>query len=913
MMPRLYAQARSRTRSWVRSWSRSWAPSWAPSWVRALLHHRQSAEDAAEELRFHIDAYAADLIAAGASPKEAHRRAAAALGHPANHGERYREALALRLWDEVWGDVRYGLRGLRRNPGFAAIAILSLGLAIGTATAMFSVIYAAVLDAFPYANADRIVNLMVEPPAGSAPAGSPVTLSETQYKLFRHAPPFEDALGIGIMSIGLGRETGSQTIQAAFLTPNAAGFLQVPARYGRGLVPSDGGMGAPPPNVVVLSYKYWRSQYGADPAAVSRKVHIGDTAYTIVGVMPPRFTIGSNPDVYMPFSQFSSPHSHMRVLAKLKPGVTPAQAAAAILPMMRVFARDDPAAFPDHFHIRMQTLRESYTSTSQFVRSLPMLLLSVGMLLLIGCVNCSVLMLARGTVRQSEFALRAAVGAARARIVRQLLVESLTLSLLGSALGIALSYIFARLPLQLAHSLFPSETVIRTNLPVLGAAVSIAMLTGLLFGFYPALRASRPHIAQVLQARNRRTASVTNHKPLRILIGMQIALTLVLLTVAGATATGFLNIVRLHLGFNPKNIAIVNVAFGLPAPWAKRIATLDAAQAALAAAPGAVSVALSGGAMPPNGGFPATVQLVGNSVLNGVQIHELDVSPGYFQTLQIPLLAGRIWTVSDAHQGIPLAVVNQAFVQRFSPNQSILGRLVRLPKVNLRKPSEGVAYSPAFTAPQFAITGVVADSVNDGLDHPVQPELYLNEGAMPGTGGWFFVRTRLDPQQSMRTLRHALAPFYQGNYVVVLPDSLQQILESEPAWQQQRLVAALFGIYAAIALVLALVGLYSVVEYISLQRRSEFGIRIALGAGRGHILWLVLRGNLLLIACAAAVGLLLSLLVRQGVGRWLAGSSQNPSILVAAAALLALVAMAACIFPAYRASHVNPNEALRAE
>jgi predicted permease len=893
LLPRLYASAQS--------------------WARALFHQGRAAQDAEEELRFHIEAYAADLAAQGVPPVEAHRRAAAALGQPANQGERHREAIALRLLDEVRGDIRYGLRGLLRNPGFAAIAILSLGLAIGTATAMFSVVYATILDVFPYANADRIVDLMVEAPPGQVEWDAPAYLSEAQYKLFRRAAPFEDALGIGIMSVSLDQETGRQTLQVALLTPDAAGFLQVPARYGRGLVTSDGGIGDPVPNVLVLSYKYWRSQYGSDPAAVGRKVRLGKTNYTIVGVMPSRFTIGSSPDVYMPFSQFSTPHSRMTVLAKLKPGVTSAQATAAILPTMRSFARQDPAAYPDHFHIRMQTLRESYTSSSRFVRSLPMLLLSVGILLLIGCVNCSVLLLARSTVRQHEFALRAAVGATRMRMVRQLLVESLTLSLLGSLLGIALSYFLARLPLQLAPSLFPSETVIRTSLPVLAVVVGIAMLSGLLFGFFPALRAARPHIAQVLQAGNRRSTSGTAHKPLRILIGIQIALTLVLLTVAGATATGFLNIVRLRLGFNPNNIAIVNVAFGLPSPWTKRIATLDAVRAALRATPGVVSVAVSGGAIPPDGGFTQTMQMVGKSVPNGVQIRELDVSPDYFQTLQIPLLAGRIWTASDAHLGLPLAVVNKSFAQRFSPGRSILGQVVRLPQVHIHKPSEFDAFSPAFTVPQFEITGVVADALNDGLNKPVQPELYINQGAMPSPGGWFFVRTRVDPQQSMRALRHALAPFYNGNYVVVLPDSLQRNIESQPEWQQQRLVAALFGIYAAIALTLALVGLYSVVEYISLQRRGEFGIRLALGADRGNILWLVLRGNLLLIAYAATAGLLLSLLARRGIERWLTGSSQNPSILFAAAALLAAVSTAACVFPAYRASRVNPNEALRAE
>jgi hypothetical protein len=285
--------------------------------------------------------------------------------------------------------------------------------------------------------------------------------------------------------------------------------------------------------------------------------------------------------------------------------------------------------------------------------------------------------------------------------------------------------------------------------------------------------------------------------------------------------------------------------------------------------------------------------------------------------MQIPVLQGRVWNEAEGHQGLPLAVVNEAFVRRFSPGRSVLGRRVRLAGIDPSKPLEGYAlgyaFSPSMTVPEVQIVGVVGDAINDGLGKPVLPNIYLNANAFLGTGSWFLVRTQGEPQQYLRSIEHALRQNGAKNYVLVSQYSLKELVEREDTWGQQRLIAVLFGIFAAISLLLALVGLYSVAEYVVAQRRAEFGIRMALGAQREQILWLALRSNIVLILGGGVVGLLLSLLLRGEFEKWAAASSRSPEIVVWAAAVMVAVAIGACLVPARRAARIEPYEALRTE
>ena len=889
-------------------------------WWRAIAHRSRVSREVEQEFRFHIDVYANDLVRQGMPPAEAERKARIDLGQPDVQGEKYRTAIGLRAWDEVWADLRYGIRGLLRNPGFATVAIVSLALSIGMATAMFSLVHAVLLDVYPYADSDRTVNPIVFDPAHPNDWDWFV-LNRAQFRTYRSSPMFEDVLGQANFTVQLQQDDGESQALMVALTANAAPFLKVKPLIGRGLQPSDGDYGDPAPNIAVLGYRFWLKQFG-DASVLGRKLTfstgiLGQKAQpvTIVGVMPERFTLGGPPDFYIPMSQVTFPDVRIIPFAKLKRGVTPQQASTAVDPMVHEFARQDSRMYPKVFETRLQPLIKGFTDRSKFVRSLPILFLAVAMLLLIGCANCSILLLARGTARTHEFALRAAIGASPFRLVRQLLVECLVISLLGSCLGVILSYFLARLPLQLADNLFPTESVVRVDVSVLAFSVVVATAAGMLFGLWPALRFSRPQIAQTLQKSSRRTATRSGQASLRRLIGGQITLTFILLAIAGAAVTGFIRLTRTPLGYEPTN---TTYAVGISPQadtknWADRVARNLHMRDAVAAIPGVISVSTTEDFPPGTADdrFPP-FQIVGDPANQATTARQSRVDADYFSVLQIPLVSGRIWTEEEGRLGLPLAVVNQAFVRKYSPNRSILGRTIRLTEIVQEAVTYGALRSPAFTGDEVQVVGVTADVVNGGLGRPVLPNIYINIDTLFLGSPALLLRTQGDPSQYTATLRHTLHEA-GAKYIYVSTYSLEEMVKRDETWRRERLTAVLFGIFAVAALALALVGLYSVVAYLVAQRTQEFGIRIALGATRGNILWLVLRGNIRVIISGTAIGLILSLLVRRESERWLEGTPQTPALMFGAAALLVLVAIVACLSPAARAAMTQPNDVLHAE
>lgn len=328
--------------------------------------------------------------------------------------------------------------------------------------------------------------------------------------------------------------------------------------------------------------------------------------------------------------------------------------------------------------------------------------------------------------------------------------------------------------------------------------------------------------------------------------------------------------------------------------------------------PGVLSVSIADD-IPPSGGGTQPFELVGGTAFQQTAARQTDVGSNYFATMKIPLLQGRSWDAAEAREGAPVAVVNRAFVRRFSPDRSILNRVLRLPMFDLAKPPPGITFAPSLTRPEVRVIGVSEDAVNDGLDKPVLPNIYVNNNIVLWGGTLLFVRTRGNPHDLARAIAHAVHELGGKNYIAVFPHSLQEIVEREPAYRTQRLLAVLLAIFAALALVLSLVGLYSVVAYVVAQRTSEFGIRLALGAQRAQIMGLVLRSNLLVILGGTIAGLLVSLGLRARFQHWSEYSSHSPLILLGAAVLLLSAALLASLVPAHRASRVQPSEALRSE
>ncbi len=455
-------------------------------------------------------------------------------------------------------DLRYALRQLRKSPGFTATAILSLALGIGATTAVFSVIYGILLDPYPYANPDRMVHMRLIDPEGHE-RGFGTTAS--QWQQIRKSPVVEDAFITNEWNLTVTGHDYPEDVSADLVSSNTFNFLGVPPALGRNMQPSDAIDGQDPQPVVELSYKFWQRHFLSDPSVIGKTLQMVRKNYTIIGVASPRFT-WDDTDVYTPQKITADPILGYYCGIRLKPGVTHDQANAALQPILEQFAKETPKHFPkESFRLRVIGLNDDFLK--QLGPALSLLFAAVALLLAIGCGNVSILLLARGTARQQEFAVRAAIGAGRRRLIAQLLTESLLLSLTGAALGVGLAYAtLAKIIALLPTYSFPHEAAIHINVPVLAFSVAVAILTGVLFGLWPALQISRPELSQNLQSGTRKIAgAVRGKRALALLIGGQITLTLLLLSGAGAALQGFLRLANVPLGYDPHNIMSVGIPF----------------------------------------------------------------------------------------------------------------------------------------------------------------------------------------------------------------------------------------------------------------------------------------------------------------------------------------------------------------
>jgi predicted permease len=881
--------------------------------------------DVEEEFRSTLEAYQEDLIRRGLPEEEARRKARIDLGRPAARNETYREAIGLRLFDELGGDIRYGLRALGRNPGFAAVAVLSLALGIGATTAMFSLIYAVLLHPFPYAGADRIMNpIMMDPeyPGEFSYFG----LTRAQLDEVRLAAPVDAVLGFNGAHMEITGGGLPEDIYGAYLTENAGTFFGVRALLGRNIEPSDAENGGH--SVVVLNYRFWQRHFGADPHIVGRTLEMDHAPYTIVGVMPRSFAfndIAGVGDVYLPASLMrdmaNAPTLSYLPWIKLRPHVTLAAANAALTPIVLEGKKQHPERSPDHRHLALQPIIVPYQQ--DLGRALTLLLAGVVLLLIIGCANCSILLLARGRTRQHEFAIRTAIGASRWRIVRQLLVEAVVISSTGAALGVAASYWLAKLPMLLSPNSFPAESVIRINASILAFSVALALLTGILFGLVPALRLSRHDPARLLPGRQIGFAAAPQKHRWSILIAAQVALTLLLMATAGTAIRGFLRLTQMPLGYDPANVMQLGISLHAhnPADWNRiqsrevRAAYIEQIRQTIASVPRVSTVAVGIGATPPDADVQSSFIIDGTRNGEQQQARVVLVGQSYFAALRIPLLQGRAWNADENNRGDFIAVVNRAFATRYLSLSNALGRQLRIPGLTPHNHYQAVsAQSMAWRQ----IIGVVGDARNDGVDQPVVPAIYVPYTALIPAYAQFLVRTEGDPLACLHSIRAAIASVASDQQISNSGSAfngtftLSEAIERDAQYSRQRLFSILFGVFSAMALALALVGIFSVVAYSVAQRTTEFGVRLALGAPRMHVLWVAARIALV----SATVGIVIGLAVDSFLGAVLAHWMQSAFAtgnLFAAAALLALSALLACLLPARRAVAVPPAEALRCE
>src|SRR3984885_14817175 len=805
-------------------------------------------------------------------------------------------------------DIRFAFRQFANHTGFALTAVLSLALGVGATVSVFSIVYAVLMNPWPYIGADRICTLSLLDKAGNEDSWG---ITGPQIRQLRQAHSVEGVMGVNEWNLTVTGGDVPEDVRGNYLTPNGFQFLGLPAMLGRYFLPTDAPDGQEPQQVVVLSHKFWQRHFNGDPSVVGKPIQLVHKTYTILGVMPPRFT-WEDGDVFLPLNLSGAPTVTYGVYLKLKPGVTQAAAAAELTPLMQQFAKETPNHFPKQYAVAVRNI--SYYYRHQLGGTLALLFGAVGLLLAIGCGNVSILLLARGTARQHEFAVRSAVGASGFRLIRQLLTESLILATAGAGLGVLLAYqslgwIVAGLP----EYSFPHEADFHVHVPVLLFSVGLAVLTGVFFGLFPALQMARPEISQVMQSNTRKVAGTVRGKHFHaVLIAGQIALTLLLMTAAGAAIEGFMHMMRIPLGYDPHHVMSVGIPIhdNTYTTISERTNYYEQLRNAIGALPDIVSTGISTNATPPSNGWDQPFELLGKPSSEEQKARLNFVDPGYFSTLHMPLQKGRVWDQTELVHSAPLALVNESFARRYYPNGDILGHSLKVPTLKDEPPYTLAAPGSDGT---LQIVGVVADALDDGLDKPVKPAIFLPYSLYMWMHRQILVESRGNPQAILHSVRKQIVsvdPDQQANGRV---DDLETWIKREPEMARGRLVSILFGAFSLLALVLAAVGLYSVVSYSVAQRTNEFGIRMALGAQKKDVLWNVLASAGASVGSGLLLGLAISLGLNRVISRWVENGAHDPWLILGVSCVLLAVAGLACLLPSWRASSVDPMTALRCE
>ena len=804
-------------------------------------------------------------------------------------------------------DLRFTLRELRRRPTFTLTAILSLALGIAATSAVFSVIYAVLIDPFPYPGSNRLMELSMLDAAGHDRYSG---LNGPQLQLLRQAKSVESIAGMDYWNLTTTDGDLPEDVKTSYLSPDDPNHWGTKALMGRWLIPSDAPYGKDAQPVVVIGYKFWQRYYLGDPNVIGRTIQLVHKPYQIVGVMPPRFK-WADVDMYLPLHVSNDPKIFLNASIKLRPGVTTAQANADLQPYLEQFAKEAPERYPDKFRVNLRSITELYAKP--LGPTLYLLLGAVASLLLIGCGNVSILLLARGTERQQELAVRAAVGAGRFRMIRQLLTESLAIALAGTSLGVLLAWKCLSLIITwLPQNSIPAESVIKMNLPVLLFSAGLAFATAILFGLSPALQLSRPDVGRLMQSSGRRVMGSSHAKRAhRIMVAAQVALTLLLLSAASAAGRGFLRLLKADLGYDP------HAAMSVPIPihenthvsWKDRSEYFEQIRAALAQMPEVVSAGISTNATPPDNGWDTRFEIFGSASSEKPEARVNYISPEYLDVLHIPLSQGRIWDHTETMRASPLAVINQTMARQYWPNGDAIGHQVRIPAMKDAPP-----YSPAAVGADgwLQIIGVVADVRDDGLRNPIKPALYVPYTLQLRMFTQILVRTRVAPLAILHDIRARLVQLDREQQVMEVRD-LDSWITGLQEYSQQRFIATLFAVFSVLALVLAAVGLYSVVSYGVATRTNEFGIRMALGARSSDVFRIVFASTAINVGAGLLAGLVLSIAFDKLSTRWVMESSRNPLILAGVTLILIAAAALACFVPARRAASIDPMEALRYE
>jgi predicted permease len=855
------------------------------------------------------------FVAQGLSREEAVLAARRQFGNTTVLHEDRRDLQTFRSIDAWQHDLRYALRALWRSPGFAMASVVTLGLGIGAATAIYSVIHNVMLAPFPYRDANRMVFPRIYDARQGPAVGRQGYAAAEVLEFVEHSRVFEAttaALGEG--GVLYRHRSGTEALNGAHVTPGTFEFFGLPALHGRVLQPGDYEPGAPP--VFVMSHRSWMERFGGDPSILNTTLALNGTPRTLVGIMPPRFGwYGS--DVYFPatLTRGMGGNPYWFLLGRLKPGVSTQQAEAELTVIAHRLARMKlhPQEFPKDLRVHVGRLGE--TVVGRIKPTLYTVLAAVALLLLIACSNVANLMLARATVRAKEFALRTALGAARARIVRLLIVESLILAMAGGALGILLaSSGLKALVAALPPFVIPSESEIALNAPVLTVTLGIAVLTALLCGLAPALQLFRRDLSDPLRDSGKGTTGGVGGRRLRDgVVVLEVALSVTLLIGAGLLMRSFVALRDVRLGLQPDQV--FTTVLRLPE---ERYTTTEEVTAFLQplllrvkALPGVVHAAAST-AMPPfNTGGESAIEIAGTAPAGKWRTVFQQVTAEYFPALGLELKAGRPLSEADVNAARKVAVVNETFVRKYLPDADPLGRRVRL--ANLR-PVDTMLDTRAepVRAAWFEVVGVVGDVTNRGPRASIEPEVLIPSTIARSVVQVLIVRTSQDPASLTNAVRREVSATDPG-VPLIRPVALEAFIDQQ-LYAGPKFGFLLMTVFGCVGLILVTVGVYSVLAYATTEKTHEIGIRMALGARGTDVLAMILRSGLRPVAAGLAIGLAMSTLLGRVLGTQLVGvTPYDPRTLAAAAVLFTTIAAIACWIPARRAARVDPLVALRYE
>ncbi len=905
-----------------------------------MSRRKRMMEDLDQDIRDFIERETQDNIERGMSPDEARYAALRKFGNVTRVKEDTRAVWSFAWIEHLSQDVRFGLRQLRRNPGFTTIAILTLGLGIGANTAIFSMINAVMLRPLPVRDPQRLVILKWRARqwpklnGGDSWSGCPIKATGLKepvpegcsfsYPMFEQVRA-QNSIFSAVFALvpspqfGVSIDGHAGFANGEYVSGEFFRALGLRASAGRLLGPPDDSANAS--LAVVLSYSYWERQFGGAPSVVGKSITVNNVPFTVVGVGPPGF-FGLDPgmarDLWLPLSTQSRLVRYVRktadpaswwlmIGARLKPGVKDAQAQAATEVVFRrgVTSGPSPLLKPeDAPHVELPGIgRGLATLRKNFGDPLFLLMAAVGLVLLIACANIASLMLARTAARQKEFAVRFALGAEFSRIFRQLLTESLMIAAAGGLLGVVLAYLGSRsLAGFLSANWFASLAVdVHPDLRVLAFTVAIAALAGILFGLAPAARSARTAVAPALKESAPLLSEEVNKGwwiPRRFGLGnalvvTQVALSILVLVGSSLLVRTLIVLATMNLGFDARNLIIFSVEPELNGYKGERLASIfPELQRRLGVLPGVSSVGYSSGPLLAGAYSARDVYFPGRS---GEQTDVLDVGPNFFETMRIPLAAGRTYDTQDFNPAsaktTKVAIVNQSFARRFFRGRNPVGQLICLDD---KKP------------PDVEIVGVVGDTKYYGLREGIEPTMYFP--MQPGDGT-FELRTALDPKMLIPSIREAVRSIDSNLPIDRLMTQSEQI---DQDMFQERLVAWVSGAFALLALVVACIGLYGLLSFEVAQRTHEVGVRMALGASPRQVFGLVLSRGVRVVALGAVIGLAAALGLTRYLQSLLYGVRPiDPLAYAAVTVLLLVVTMGACYVPARRATKVDPMVALR--